>query len=154
MSVRVRFAPSPTGFLHVGGVRTALYVWLFARHHGGTTVLRIEDTDTEREEAGAIEQIQRSLDWLGLDFDESPRVGGPHGPYLQSERSEHYQAAVDRLLAQGDAYRCYQTAEELEVARTRSRVVAEAAQWRACRAHPRRCDREPQCAFGMDGRKR
>ncbi len=110
MSVRVRFAPSPTGFLHVGGVRTALYVWLFARHHGGTTVLRIEDTDTEREEVGAIEQIQRSLDWLGLDFDESPRVGGPHGPYLQSERSEHYQAAVDRLLAQGDAYRCYQTA--------------------------------------------
>ena len=121
MSVRVRFAPSPTGFLHVGGVRTALYVWLFARHHGGTTVLRIEDTDTEREEAGAIEQIQRSLDWLGLDFDESPSAGGPHGPYLQSERSERYQAAVDRLLAQGDAYRCYQTAEELEVARAEAR---------------------------------
>ncbi len=127
MSVRVRFAPSPTGFLHVGGVRTALYVWLFARHHGGTTVLRIEDTDTEREEAGAIEQIQRSLDWLGLDFDESPRVGGPYGPYLQSERSEHYQAAVDRLLAQGDAYRCYQTAEELEVARAEARQTDDPA---------------------------
>ena len=127
MCVRVRFAPSPTGFLHVGGVRTALYVWLFARHHGGTTVLRIEDTDTEREEAGAIEQIQRSLDWLGLDFDESPRVGGPYGPYLQSERSEHYQAAVDRLLAQGDAYRCYQTAEELEVARAEARQTDDPA---------------------------
>lgn len=121
MTVRVRFAPSPTGFLHVGGVRTALYNWLFARHHGGVTVLRIEDTDTERETVGAIEQIQRSLDWLGLDFDESPRVGGPNGPYLQSERAERYQAAVDQLLEQGLAYRCYQTPEELEAARTAAR---------------------------------
>jgi glutamyl-tRNA synthetase len=121
MTVRVRFAPSPTGFLHVGGVRTALYNWLFARHHGGVTVLRIEDTDTERETEGAIEQIQRSLDWLGLDFDESPRTGGPHGPYLQSERAETYQAAVDQLLEQGLAYRCYQTPEELEAARTAAR---------------------------------
>ena len=121
MTVRVRFAPSPTGFLHVGGVRTALYNWLFARHHGGVTVLRIEDTDTERETEGAIEQIQRSLDWLGLDFDESPRTGGPNGPYLQSERAETYQAAVDTLLEQGLAYRCYQTPEELEAARTAAR---------------------------------
>ena len=121
MTVRVRFAPSPTGFLHVGGVRTALYNWLFARHHGGVTVLRIEDTDTERETEGAIEQIQRSLDWLGLDFDESPRAGGPNGPYLQSERAETYQAAVDTLLDQGLAYRCYQTPEELEAARTAAR---------------------------------
>ena len=121
MTVRVRFAPSPTGFLHVGGVRTALYNWLFARHHGGVTVLRIEDTDTERETEGAIEQIQRSLDWLGLDFDESPRTGGPNGPYLQSERAETYQAAVDTLLEQGLAYRCYQTPEELEAARAAAR---------------------------------
>ena len=121
MTVRVRFAPSPTGFLHVGGVRTALYNWLFARHHGGVTVLRIEDTDTERETEGAIDQIQRSLDWLGLDFDESPRTGGPHGPYLQSERAETYQAAVDQLLEQGLAYRCYQTPEELEAARAAAR---------------------------------
>ena len=121
MTVRVRFAPSPTGFLHVGGVRTALYNWLFARHHGGVTVLRIEDTDTERETEGAIEQIQRSLDWLGLDFDESPRTGGPNGPYLQSERAERYQAAVDQLLEQGLAYRCYQTPEELEAARAAAR---------------------------------
>ena len=121
MTVRVRFAPSPTGFLHVGGVRTALYNWLFARHHGGVTVLRIEDTDRERETAGAIEQIQRSLDWLGLDFDESPRTGGPHSPYLQSERADRYQAAVDQLLEQGLAYHCYQTPEELEAARTAAR---------------------------------
>jgi len=121
MTVRVRFAPSPTGFLHVGGVRTALYNWLFARHHGGVTVLRIEDTDTERETEGAIEQIQRSLDWLGLDFDESPRTGGPNGPYLQSERAETYRAAVDQLLEQGLAYRCYQTPEELEAARAAAR---------------------------------
>ena len=121
MTVRVRFAPSPTGFLHVGGVRTALYNWLFARHHGGVTVLRIEDTDTERETEGAIEQIQRSLDWLGLDFDESSRTGGPNGPYLQSERAERYQAAVDQLLEQGLAYRCYQTPEELEAARAAAR---------------------------------
>ena len=127
MSVRVRFAPSPTGFLHVGGVRTALYVWLFARHHGGTAVLRIEDTDTEREESGAIEQIQRSLDWLGLDFDESPRVGGPYGPYLQSERSERYQTVIERLLAQGDAYQCYQTADELELARAEARQTDDPA---------------------------
>ncbi len=90
MDVRVRFCPSPTGYLHVGGVRTALYNWLFARHHGGVAVLRIEDTDQSREAAGAIEQIQESLDWLGLDFDESPAKGGPFGPYLQSERLDVY----------------------------------------------------------------
>lgn len=121
MSVRVRFAPSPTGLLHVGGVRTALYNWLFARHHGGTAVLRIEDTDREREEAGAIEQIQRSLDWLGLDFDESPARGGSAGPYLQSERMDRYRAAVDRLLESGHAYPCYQTADELAAAREAAR---------------------------------
>jgi glutamyl-tRNA synthetase len=121
MTVRVRLAPSPTGFLHVGGVRTALYNWLFARHHGGTAVLRIEDTDTEREAAGAIEQIQRSLDWLGLDFDESPSHGGAYAPYRQSERFERYRAAVEQLLETGHAYRCYQTPEELEAARAKAR---------------------------------
>jgi len=121
MSVRVRFAPSPTGLLHVGGVRTALYNWLFARHHGGTAVLRIEDTDREREAAGAIEQIQRSLDWLGLDFDESPTRGGAAGPYLQSERMDRYRAAVEQLLESGHAYRCYQTADELTAAREAAR---------------------------------
>jgi glutamyl-tRNA synthetase len=149
MTVRVRFAPSPTGFLHVGGVRTALYNWLFARHHGGVAVLRIEDTDTEREAAGAIEQIQRSLDWLGLDFDESPRAGGDHGPYLQSERAETYQAAVDRLLEQGLAYRCYQTPEELEAARTAARHTDDPAA--PTRLH-RELTREQASRFEAEGR--
>jgi glutamyl-tRNA synthetase len=149
MSVRVRFAPSPTGYLHVGGVRTALYNWLFARHHGGTAVLRIEDTDTEREAAGAIEQIQRSLDWLGLDFDESPRAGGPHGPYLQSERAESYRAAVERLLEEGHAYRCFQTPEELEAARARARHTDDPAA--PTRLH-RDLTREQVSRFEADGR--
>ena len=84
--VRTRFAPSPTGLLHVGGVRTALFSWLYARHHGGRFVLRIEDTDETREHPEAIEQIQRSLRWVGLEWDEGPGVGGDHAPYVQSER--------------------------------------------------------------------
>jgi len=121
MSVRVRFCPSPTGYLHVGGVRTALYNWLFARNHHGVAVLRIEDTDLERETAGATEQIQRSLDWLGLAFDESPTLGGPYGPYLQSERLDRYRGAARALLAAGDAYHCYQTPEELAALRDAAR---------------------------------
>ncbi len=121
MTVRVRFCPSPTGYLHVGGVRTALYNWLFARHVGGIAVLRIEDTDTGREVEGAIEQIQRSLEWLGLDFDESPAAGGAYGPYLQSERLDLYRSLVDRLIAAGMAYPCYQSADELEAARAAAR---------------------------------
>jgi glutamyl-tRNA synthetase len=121
MTVRVRFCPSPTGYLHVGGVRTALYNWLFARHAGGVAVLRIEDTDTGREVAGAVEQIQRSLDWLGLDFDESPSRGGAFGPYLQSERLDLYGELVRQLLEQGLAYHAYQTADELEAARAAAR---------------------------------
>ncbi|MFM9124070.1 MAG: glutamate--tRNA ligase, partial [Actinomycetota bacterium] len=149
MSVRVRFAPSPTGFLHVGGVRTALYNWLFARHHGGTAVLRIEDTDTERETAGAIEQIQRSLDWLGLDFDESPATGGPHGPYRQSERMVRYRDAVERLLEAGHAYRCFQTAEELEAARERARHTDDPAA--PTRLH-RDLSHEQVARFAAEGR--
>src|SRR5215510_6639799 len=98
MTVRTRFAPSPTGYLHVGGVRTALYNWLFALHHRGVAVLRIEDTDVSRETTGAIDQIQRSLDWLGLEFDESPRGGGPFPPYLQSERLDAYRVAAAALV--------------------------------------------------------
>ncbi len=127
MDVRVRFCPSPTGYLHVGGVRTALYNWLFARHHGGNAVLRIEDTDQSRETQGAIEQIQRSLDWLGLDFDESPARGGPFAPYLQSERLDVYRAAGARLVAAGLAYACYQTSEELEAARAVARETDDPA---------------------------
>src|SRR4051794_21897555 len=115
--VRVRFAPSPTGLLHVGGVRTALYNWLYARNHGGTLVLRIEDTDETREHPEAIDQIQRSLRWVGIDWDEGPGAGGPYGPYLQSERRAEHHAAADRLRAEGKAYFCYCTPEELKEAR-------------------------------------
>src|SRR5687767_15927755 len=102
---RVRFAPSPTGYLHVGGARTALFNWLYARRHGGAFVLRIEDTDVERSSNEMVTGILDGLRWLGLDWDEGPDVGGPHAPYFQSERREEYQAAAERLLAAGAAYR-------------------------------------------------
>jgi glutamyl-tRNA synthetase len=112
--VRVRFAPAPSGYLHVGNARTALYDWLFARHHGGTFVLRIEDTNRERTTEESVQGIQDVLRWLGLDWDEGPGVGGPYGPYRQTERLDIYQEAVDRLLADESAYPCYCTPEELE----------------------------------------
>src|SRR5687768_13835160 len=105
MPPRVRFAPSPTGYLHVGGARTALFNWLFARRHGGVFVLRIEDTDVERSSNEMVTGILDGLRWLGLDWDEGPDVGGPHAPYFQSERREKYQAAAERLLAAGAAFR-------------------------------------------------
>jgi len=105
--VRVRFAPSPTGYLHVGGARTALFNWLFARRHGGTFVLRIEDTDTERSSWEMVAGIVEGLRWLGLDWDEGPDVGGPHGPYFQSQRLDQHRAVVNRLIAGGHAYPCY-----------------------------------------------
>ncbi len=114
---RVRFAPSPTGFLHVGNARTALYNWLFSRHTGGSFLLRIEDTDLERSEARHETQLMEDLLWLGLDWDEGPGVEGPHAPYRQSERLGIYREHTDRLLAEGKAYRCFCTAEELEAER-------------------------------------
>ena len=116
-ALRVRFCPSPTGLLHVGGVRTALYNWLYARRRSGVMVLRIEDTDEARENPEAIEQIQRSLRWCGLDWDEGPGVGGPHAPYMQSERRPLHLAAVETMLEDGTAYRCYCTPEELDAER-------------------------------------
>ncbi len=113
-TTRVRFAPSPTGMLHVGNARTALYNWLFARHTGGDFVLRIEDTDVERSEVRYETQLIEDLRWLGLDWAEGPQIGGPYAPYRQSERLEIYQQHTDRLLAEGKAYRCFCTAEELE----------------------------------------
>jgi nondiscriminating glutamyl-tRNA synthetase len=110
---RVRFAPSPTGMLHVGNARTALYNWLFARHTGGEFLLRIEDTDVERSEQRFETQLIEDLRWLGLDWTEGPLMGGPHAPYRQSERLEIYRKATDRLLREGKAYRCFCTAEEL-----------------------------------------
>ena len=111
---RVRFAPSPTGFLHVGNARTALYNWLFARHTGGAFLLRIEDTDLDRSEARHETQLMEDLQWLGLDWDEGPGVEGPHAPYRQSERLGIYGEHTERLLAAGKAYRCFCTAEQLE----------------------------------------
>jgi glutamyl-tRNA synthetase len=106
MSVRTRFAPSPTGFLHIGGLRTALFCWLFARRHSGKFILRIEDTDLERSTDEAIQQILDGLEWAGLEHDE--------GPFFQTKRFDRYQEVIDQLLAQGAAYRCYCTKEELE----------------------------------------
>ena len=115
--VRVRFAPSPTGYLHIGGVRTALYSWLWARQHGGTFILRIEDTDRERSTQESIDIVLESMRWLGLDWDEGPEVGGNHGPYVQSERLDIYARFAERLIETGHAYRCYATKEEIAAAR-------------------------------------
>lgn len=117
--IRVRFAPSPTGFLHVGGLRTALYNHLFARNNGGTTILRIEDTDRSRYVEGAVENLLRTLDWAGITFDEGPVAGGPYGPYVQSERTELYREHVELLLREGKAYRCFCTSGELDASRQR-----------------------------------
>lgn len=121
--VRVRFAPSPTGYLHIGGARTALFNWLYARRHGGTFVLRIEDTDTERSSWEMVGGIVDGLRWLGLDWDEGPDVGGPHAPYFQSQRIETYRAMAERLVSENRAYYCYCTTETLQ----QKRQAAEAA---------------------------
>ena len=116
-SPRVRFAPSPTGYLHVGGARTALFNWLFARRLGGVFVLRIEDTDLERSSQDMVEGILDGLRWLGLDWDEGPGIGGDFGPYFQSERVNRHRAMADRLVAQGHAYYCYCTPDTLKAKR-------------------------------------
>ena len=116
--VRVRYAPSPTGFPHVGNIRTALFNWLFARHTGGKFIVRIEDTDTARTVPGSLEAILDSLRWLGLDWDEGPAVGGPYSPYMQSQRLPIYQKLAEQLIEDGFAYRCYCSAERLEAMRT------------------------------------
>lgn len=112
--VRVRFSPSPTGDLHVGNVRTAVFNWLFAKKHGGNFILRIEDTDVGRSTEESETSLIEDLNWLGLDYHEGPRVGGPHAPYRQSERKKIYQEYADRLVAEGKAYPCYCTEAELE----------------------------------------
>ena len=112
--VRVRFAPSPTGFLHIGGARTAIYNWLLARHYGGKFLLRIEDTDRNRYVPDALTDIMTSLRWLGIDWDEGPEVGGDYGPYFQSERLGFYHKYAKQLVAEGKAYYCFCTSERLE----------------------------------------
>jgi len=119
---RVRFAPSPTGYLHLGGLRTALFNWLYARHTGGQFILRIEDTDQSRYNPDSLDDIMRGLRWLGLDWDEGPDIGGPYGPYTQSERRALYQEHADKLIASGHAYRCYVTSAELDAMREEQRA--------------------------------
>lgn len=135
MPVRTRFAPSPTGYLHIGGVRTALFNWLFARHHGGSFVLRIDDTDAQRHVEQSLAPILHGLRWLGIEWDEGPEVGGPYGPYFQSQRAERYRQAVEALLESGAAYRDFATPEELaaerEAAKSAGRAFVYSRRWMA-----------------------
>ncbi|MDX9906812.1 MAG: glutamate--tRNA ligase, partial [Bacteroidales bacterium] len=121
--VRVRFAPSPTGPLHIGGVRTALYNYLFARHFGGKMILRIEDTDQNRYVPGAEKYIIDSLEWTGIRFDEGVHVGGPYAPYRQSDRKEIYRQYADELVRAGHAYYSFDTAEELDAKRKAAEAI-------------------------------
>ena len=127
--LRVRFAPSPTGYLHIGGARTALFNYLYAHHNGGKFVLRIEDTDTERTIEDSAEKMMQSLRWLGLNWDEGPVVGGPAGPYQQSLRQELYRKYASLLLDKGLAYKCYCTPEELEAEREAGRAQKKAPRY-------------------------
>jgi glutamyl-tRNA synthetase len=151
MPPRVRFAPSPTGYLHVGGARTALFNWLYARRHGGTFVLRIEDTDIERSSTDMVTGILTSMTWLGLTWDEGPEVGGPHAPYFQTERLDLYHAAAQRLVASGHAYYCYCTPADLKVKREAAEATGSAWTYdRVCKhlsteeISRREADRQPR----------
>ena len=138
MNVRVRFAPSPTGYLHIGTARSALFTWMYARRFGGSFILRIEDTDLKRTREGALEDFKASLGWLGIDWDEGPDIGGEYGPYIQTERAPIYQKWAQWLIDNGYAYRCFCTAEEL--AERRAEVQAQKLSWigydRRCRTLP------------------
>src|SRR5262245_37763410 len=117
MTVRTRFAPSPTGLLHIGGVRTALFCWLYARRHSGTFILRVEDTDRERSTDEAVRVILDGMDWLGLKPDE--------GPFFQTQRMDRYAEVIEQMLREGKAYRCYGTKEELEALRAEQLAAKE-----------------------------
>ena len=152
MSVRTRFAPSPTGFLHIGGVRTALFNWLLARHFGGQFVLRIDDTDQQRHVEDALERILDGFRWMGMDWDEGPEVGGPFGPYFQSERSSLYAKAAAALVASGHAYRDYSTQAERDLDREapKSHKVAYPLPREAADPRRRSPDSRPRAApFGL-----
>lgn len=123
MIIRTRFAPSPTGYLHIGGVRTALFNWLLTRRQGGKFVLRIDDTDTERNRAEALQPILDGFRWLGIDWDEGPEVDGPYAPYFQSQRNHLYRDAALKLLREGHAYPCYCTKEELDAQRKQAEAA-------------------------------
>ncbi len=148
--VRTRFAPSPTGYLHIGGVRTALFNWLFTRKHGGQFILRIDDTDENRNQPEALAPILHGFRWLGLDWDEGAEVGGPYGPYYQSQKQDRYRAAVQTLLDKGLAYYDYSTDEEREAeqkaAKVEKRPFVYSRRWMAETAAQR-------AAFEAEGRK-
>lgn len=148
--IRTRFAPSPTGYLHIGGVRTALFCWLFSRRHGGKFILRIDDTDQQRNVDEALAPILEGLKWLGIDWDEGPGVDGDFGPYYQSQRSDLYAAAAQKLLDDGFAYRDYATTEEIqaerEAAQAEKRDYVYSRRWMA--ETP-----EQQAAFEAEGRQ-
>ena len=134
MSVRVRYAPSPTGYQHIGSVRTALFNFLFARSQGGTFVLRIEDTDRERSTDQALQDIYDTFAWLGFRWDEGPDSGGPFAPYFQSERKELYQKHAEELVATGHAYRCFCSPERLKELREQQKNTGQAQGYdRLCR---------------------
>ncbi|MEW2350135.1 MULTISPECIES: glutamate--tRNA ligase [unclassified Streptomyces] len=149
-TVRVRFCPSPTGNPHVGLVRTALFNWAFARHHQGTLVFRVEDTDAARDSEESYEALLDSLRWLGLDWDEGPEVGGPHAPYRQSQRMDVYRDVARRLEESGHAYRCYCTTEELDARREAARAAGRPSGYDG---HCRDLSAEQVAAYEAEGRK-
>ncbi len=148
--VRLRFAPSPTGYLHVGNIRTALFNWVFARHFGGTLVLRIEDTDETRNTEDGLASVLESLRWLGIDWDEGPEVGGDHGPYLQTQRAESHAEVAEKLRAARHAYHCYCSPDELEERREIARKEGRTAGYDG---HCRELTDEQVAEFRREGRK-
>ncbi|MFD5033506.1 glutamate--tRNA ligase [Streptomyces sp. NPDC058405] len=147
--VRVRFCPSPTGNPHVGLVRTALFNWAFARHHGGTMVFRIEDTDAARDSEESYGQLLDAMRWLGFDWDEGPEIGGPHAPYRQSQRMDIYRDTAEKLLAAGHAYHCYCTTEELDARREAARAAGRPSGYDG---HCRDLTAEQKAAYEAEGR--
>lgn len=148
-SVRVRYAPSPTGYPHIGNIRTALFNWLFARHTGGKFIVRIEDTDQSRKVEGAVEAILDSLRWLDIDWDEGPEIGGDYGPYFQSERRDLYQKYAQQLLESGRAYKCYCSSERL--AQMRAVTAERKESMRSYDRHCRDLSPEEQAQFESEG---
>jgi len=142
-TVRVRYAPSPTGYPHVGNIRTALFNWLFARHHSGKFIVRIEDTDQARLVPGAVEAILDGLRWLGMDWDEGPEKGGSYGPYFQSQRLDRYKAAAEKLIESGHAYLCYCSSERLEELRAAQTAAKQPT------GYDRKC--RDRCELGPEG---
>ncbi|HLW23640.1 MAG TPA: glutamate--tRNA ligase [Steroidobacteraceae bacterium] len=144
-----RFAPSPTGSLHLGNARTALFNWLWARRSGGRFILRIEDTDVERSAGRFLDELIEDLDWLGLQWDEGPRVGGPNGPYLQSQRADVYRRYFEELEGEGRAYPCYCTAQELELSRKLQRMAGQPPRYAGTCRHLSAAQRAEREARGL-----